>query len=267
LGWSTDFESGDALDFEFGRTFERLVRPFRIRGGLGTVPPGDYSVNEFSAMYRAFRGRKVSGNIRFETGGFFNGSQTSIDISPQFKPSQNLSFEPSYEWNKISLPDVSFTTQEFNGEVNYSFNQKWLTRTTFLLDSQDQEYTVNFRLNYIFRPGDDLFVRGDVRPQRMGVGHRRAPVSNRALRIAFGGRTKHSLRLDVGHVMQQRQTAFQIWLHRGFARGWKHHGPQPFPVFGEGLRTLEGFRRSANRIVLRASRNNECEEQSQQEKG
>ena len=42
--------------------------------------------------------------------------------------------------------------------MNYSFSQKWLTRTTFLLDSQGKEYTVNFRLNYIFRPGDDLFV-------------------------------------------------------------------------------------------------------------
>ena len=128
-------------------------------------------------MYRAFRGRKVSGNIRFEKGGFFNGSQTSIDISPQFKPSQNLSFEPSYEWSKISLPDASFTTQEFNGEVNYSFSQKWLTRTTVLLDSQDQEYTVNFRLNYIFRPGDDLFVvYNETRSYGSGGG-----LQNRAL--------------------------------------------------------------------------------------
>ncbi len=158
LEWGTDFESGDALDLSLSRTFERLVRPFRIRGGEGTVPPGDYEFNEFFMMYRAFRGRKLSGNLQFRTGGFFNGTRTGFDISPQFKPSENLSLEPGYEWNRISLPDSTFTTQEFNGDVNYSFSQKWLTRTTFLLDSQGQEYTLNFRLNYIFRPGDDFFL-------------------------------------------------------------------------------------------------------------
>ncbi|MCZ6750261.1 MAG: DUF5916 domain-containing protein [Acidobacteria bacterium] len=158
MEWATDFESGDAIEFEFSRFFERLVRPFRIRGGGGTVPPGDYSFNEFRTMFQAFRGRKVSGDLRIETGGFFNGSRTSIGGSVQLKPSQNLSLDPGYEWNRISLPDTSFSTLEFNSQVNYSFSQKWLTRTTFLLDSQGKEYTVNFRLNYIFRPGDDLFV-------------------------------------------------------------------------------------------------------------
>ena len=158
LEWSAEFESGDDMNLTFLRTFERLVDPFPIRGSDVAVPVGDYEFNELQATYRAFRGRKLSGNLEFSTGGFFNGSRTRFAISPQFKPTQNLSFEPGYEWNKISLPEISFITQEFNGEVNYSFSQKWLTRTTFLLDSQEQEYTVNFRLNYIFRPGDDLFV-------------------------------------------------------------------------------------------------------------
>ena len=158
LEWSAEFESGDDMNLTFLRTFERLVDPFPIRGSDVAVPVGDYEFNELQATYRAFRGRKLSGNLEFSTGGFFNGERTRFKISPQFKPTQNLSFEPGYEWNKISLPEGSFNTQEFNGEMNYSFSQKWLTRTTFLLDSQEQEYTVNFRLNYIFRPGDDLFV-------------------------------------------------------------------------------------------------------------
>ncbi len=177
--WSADFENGDAFSVGVDRLFERLVEPFRIRGGGGTVPVGDYAFNELSLMYRAFRGRKMSGNLRFETGGFFNGHRTGFDISPQFKPSQNLSFEPSYEWNRISLPGSTFTTQEFNGTTNYSFNQQWLTRATLLLDSQGEEYTLNFRLNYIFRPGDDLFV---VYTETRGYGEV-AGLNNRALII------------------------------------------------------------------------------------
>jgi len=174
--WGADFESGDTVNLQFTRTFERLSEPFRIRGG-GTVPAGSYPFNEYQFMYRSFRGRTVSGNLTFAKGDFFNGSRTRLEISPQIKPSQNLSFEPGYEWNSISLPDARFATQEFNGEVNYSFSQKWLTRTTFLLNSQDQEYTLNFRLNYIFRSNDDVFlVYNETR--RYGS---RAGLENRAL--------------------------------------------------------------------------------------
>jgi hypothetical protein len=41
--------------------------------------------------------------------------------------------------------------------VNYSLSQKWLTRTTLIVNSQNRTVGANFRLNYIFRPGDDLF--------------------------------------------------------------------------------------------------------------
>jgi hypothetical protein len=155
---ATNFESGDALDFQYSRQFERLVRPLRIRGG-SSVSPGDYRSESYSLMYRAFRGRPLSGNLTFEVGDFYNGRRTQFNISPQFKPSRNLSIDPGYRWIQISLPGTpSFRIDELNANINYSFSQKWLTRTTLLLNSQDHQYAANFRLNYIFRPGDDLFI-------------------------------------------------------------------------------------------------------------
>ncbi|MCH8269377.1 MAG: carbohydrate binding family 9 domain-containing protein, partial [Acidobacteria bacterium] len=53
LEWGAEFESGDDVNLTFLRTFERLVDPFRIRGGLGTVPAGDYEFNEYQFRYRA----------------------------------------------------------------------------------------------------------------------------------------------------------------------------------------------------------------------
>ena len=155
--WSTDFESGEQFQFSYVRNFERLARPFRIRQG-GTIPAGDYAFDEYLIRFQAFRGRSISGGLNMNWGGFFDGTRTGFEISPQIKPTANLSFEPSYEWNTITLPDETFTTQEMNTVVNYSFNRQWLTRTTFLVNSQDNLYAFNFRLNYIFRPGDDIFV-------------------------------------------------------------------------------------------------------------
>ena len=129
----------------------------RIRQG-GTIPAGDYAFNDYGFRFQAFRGREISGGLNMSWGGFFDGTRTGFQISPQIKPSANLSFEPSYEWNKIILPAETFTTQEMNTVVNYSFNQEWLTQTTFLVNSQNNIYAFNFRLNYIFRPGDDIFI-------------------------------------------------------------------------------------------------------------
>jgi hypothetical protein len=131
--------------------------PFPIRGG-GTVPAGSYEFNDYQFMLRGFSGRRVSGDFTAATGEFFNGRRTRVEIAPQIKPSANLSFEPFYEWNRIRLPDAKFTTHEFNGRVNYSFTQRWLTATTILVNSQDQQYAFNFRLNYILRSNDDVFI-------------------------------------------------------------------------------------------------------------
>jgi hypothetical protein len=37
-------------------------------------------------------------------------------------------------------------------------NQKWLTRAMLVWNSQDRNVLFNLRLDYIYRPGDDLFV-------------------------------------------------------------------------------------------------------------
>ena len=174
--WGTGFESGDTINLQFTRTLERLEEPFSIRRG-GTVPAGSYEFNEYQFMFRGFRGRRVSGNFTAAVGDFFNGRRTRVEIAPQIKPSEKLSFEPSYEWNKITLPDSQLTINEFNGRVNYSFTQRWLTATTVLVNSQDQQYTFNFRLNYILRSNDDLFiVYNETRSYGSGTG-----LDNRAL--------------------------------------------------------------------------------------
>ena len=52
----------------------------------------------------------------------------------------------------------TFITRELNTQLNYSLNQKWLTRAMLVWNSQDRNVLFNLRLNYIFQPGDDLFV-------------------------------------------------------------------------------------------------------------
>ncbi|HEY7678959.1 MAG TPA: hypothetical protein VIC04_00475, partial [Terriglobia bacterium] len=181
VGWGTDFDSGEEFSIEYSRNFERLLNPRRFREGeevVATLAPGDYAWYDVRMMFETFEGRPVSASMGMELGEFYNGTAANVDLSVGFRPTRNLSFEPSIEWNRISLPgSETFTATEMNAEVNYSFSQQWLTRSSFLLNSQDKEYSMNFRLNYIFRPEDDLFiVYNETRTYGAGGG-----LQNRAL--------------------------------------------------------------------------------------
>jgi hypothetical protein len=158
VGFSTTFQAGDIVSVDLSRNFERLVEPFRIRGGGGTVPIGDYRFNQFSTSYTGHRGRRISGGVTFSRGGFFDGTITTVSLEPSFRPNANLSVIPSFEWNRIERHGSAFITREVNTEINYALNHQWLTRTAVTMNSQDRQVLLNARLNYIFRPGDDLFV-------------------------------------------------------------------------------------------------------------
>ncbi|HWP85655.1 MAG TPA: DUF5916 domain-containing protein, partial [Terriglobia bacterium] len=156
-GLGFEFHNGDLWTLEFSNHFERLREPFRISGEGGTVPAGDYNWNFFSTRFTAYRGRRISGNFDFERGGFYDGTITTFAMAPYVKPNARWSFTPGLEWNRIERRNATFTTRELNAEVNYAINPNWLTRTSFLLNSQNKSLTLNARLNYIYHSSDDLF--------------------------------------------------------------------------------------------------------------
>lgn len=158
VGGGFDFQSGDVFRFTYGRNFERLETPFRIAGGGGTVPVGDYRWNRYTTQYTVFSGRPVSGAFKFERSGYYDGSISTFTASPNWKANANLSTAPGFAWNRITRNGNTFTTRELNWVLNYAFTQKWMTRSTMVLNSQDQNVLLNFRLRYRYRPGSDFFL-------------------------------------------------------------------------------------------------------------
>jgi uncharacterized protein DUF5916/cellulose/xylan binding protein with CBM9 domain len=157
-GFATNFQSGDQIKTEVSRNYERFVKPFVISGGGGTVPAGAYLSNKFSTQYAAYKGRKMAGILTFERGGLYDGTLTSYSVSSDTRPNARLSFSPSFVWSRIVRPNSTFVTRQLNTAVNYSLNQKWLTRAMIVWNSQDKNVLFNVRLDYIYQPGDDLFV-------------------------------------------------------------------------------------------------------------
>jgi Domain of unknown function (DUF5916)/Carbohydrate family 9 binding domain-like len=151
--------------------FERLFVPFEIRPGI-VIPPGGYSWFFNSVRYRSNPALRFSWSGMWQHhAGFFGGKLDSVNFSPSVRISNAFSVEVEYSLNHGrfeagqymdatgNFPDRegSFTDHVINSRVNYNFNNQWLTSTSIQYNNTDSFVGFNFRLNYIYRPGDDFF--------------------------------------------------------------------------------------------------------------
>ncbi len=135
---------------------------------------------------RTYAGRPVSGELEFNIGEFFNGRILKASISLLVKFNKHLSVQLNHEYNSVSLPGGSFVAQVINSRINYNFTSKLLTSAAIQYDNVSERFLLNLRFNYIYRPGDDLFiVYNDTRDLDPTFSGFFGGLTNRALLIKF----------------------------------------------------------------------------------
>jgi len=152
-----EWESGDRTFGIFGKNLESITQPFLLRGKL-LILPGIYRNNQYEFRFRTFRGRRFSIFQRIRWEDFWGGDRFSINFNPNFLITDKLSVRIQYDFDDISLPQGQLTSHVINSVFRYNFSNEWLTSTTLQYDSTEDLYNLNFRLNYIYRPGDDVFL-------------------------------------------------------------------------------------------------------------
>ena len=151
--------SADRFAVRYSHLFDRIRRPFEIQGSGIRVLPGNYTWDAAQVRFVPSPSRALSGevSVRWQPG-FYGGDNTEVRWGPLWKASPNLSLTPAYQFNHVSLPEGVFTSHLINSQVNYAFNNKWLTTTTVQYNSLSKVTGLNFRLDFIHRPGDDFFL-------------------------------------------------------------------------------------------------------------
>jgi hypothetical protein len=137
------------------------------------IPAGTYSWWFNSIRYNANPARKLSGEAVWQHHyGFFGGDLNVLQLRPRLKVTEQVSVELQYELNRgkfqpgkfadetgtFPSTEGRFTDHVVNTRLNYNFNNEWLTSTTVQYNNNESFLGFNFRLNYIFRPGDDFFL-------------------------------------------------------------------------------------------------------------
>jgi hypothetical protein len=153
----TLFQSGDRVFARYSHLLDRIDERFQIQGVPVFV--GDYRWRSAILRFTPGPSRRLSGEVALRRQwGFYGGNNTELVWSPLWKPSENLSLVPAYQFTRLELPGGRFTSHLVNSQVNYAFSNKWLTSSTVQYNNLSRFVVANIRLNYIYRPGDDVFL-------------------------------------------------------------------------------------------------------------
>ncbi len=152
-----ELESGGSFDVHFERTFERLDEDFEIRDGI-VIPMDDYSFSSFSTSVRSNDNRAISGDVRVSIGDFYDGNRRGVSASANFKPSGRFGVEARYRFDRVNLPAGSFDAHLLGTRVVYSHSTDLYAKLFTQLNTDSDVITVNFLLNWIYRPGSDFYL-------------------------------------------------------------------------------------------------------------
>jgi hypothetical protein len=162
------FKNSSSITFVTTQTFDRLVRPFRIRSGI-SIPLGDYKYVAYTPSFRTNPSKKISGNGNATWGEFWNGRQRSYGGGLALKPNYHLTMDLSYLRNDVRLADGSFTTDLLGARFTYGFTPRSFLNAFFQYNTDTHQFSSNVRFNITHHPLSDLYlVYNDTRDTLTG---------------------------------------------------------------------------------------------------
>jgi hypothetical protein len=166
------FESGDRLEFSLEPWGDKPPETFELSDNV-EIPPGSYEWIRYVAGARLAEKRKISGEIKWEWGTYYNGDLTTLEARLAFKPSAFLTLELTGERNKgkaealpeevdeeepVTLVEKEFTEQLYGIRLQVNFSPALQLSSFTQYDTQSRELGSNNKLRWTFHPLGDIFI-------------------------------------------------------------------------------------------------------------
>ncbi|MFH5833183.1 DUF5916 domain-containing protein [Halalkalibaculum sp. DA384] len=153
------FMTGDVLEFDVARNFERLEEPFDIkRDGSIVIPVDEYVTWSAEAALETASYRRVSAELNFSSGGFWSGTQTEYGGEITVRPYPGIELAPEYIRTDVDLAQGNFSTDLFRFEANIDLTTSLFITSNIQYDNLSDRLAMNNRLRWIITPGSDMYL-------------------------------------------------------------------------------------------------------------
>ncbi|NNF34534.1 MAG: carbohydrate binding family 9 domain-containing protein [Saprospiraceae bacterium] len=152
------FESGERIEWGATRNFEFLDEEFDIlRDGSVIVPVGEYTNWQYEVGVSSASFRKISGSLRFETGGFWTGNKSETRLRLTLRPNPGINLSIEYEHTDVSVDEGGFSTNLLQLEMGFDFTPDISLSSNIQYDDVSKVIGTNTRFRWILTPGTDVF--------------------------------------------------------------------------------------------------------------
>ena len=156
--FATELENSDQISFSVSNEFEQLYYTFPISQDVD-LRAGNYDFTSFRTSYSFGQQRPVSGTLVLRTGEFWSGNNTSLGFNRgRIEMTPQLSFEPSYSVNWVTMPEGDFTTHLGRVRFTYTFTPRMYLSGLGQYNSSLNTFSTNLRFRWEWSPGSEVFL-------------------------------------------------------------------------------------------------------------
>jgi hypothetical protein len=159
------FRNTSELKFRLDNQITNLPFPIYIDKDKQAILPAQrynytYGILQFDSDGR----KKWSWNVRATAGEFYSGSRVGIQGGLKFRAQPWGNFSLNVDWNRVKLPaanekvDGITTLMILSPKTEINFNRNMFWTTWFQYNTQGNNFNINSRFQWRFRPMSDLFV-------------------------------------------------------------------------------------------------------------
>jgi hypothetical protein len=175
---SAELETGDVFTVFVQKGEARPDEEFDLADTL-YVQAGQYDASMGLLILSTSPSRWVVLNGTFQVADLFGGTLRAGGGTLTVSPNPQVSLALGFNRNRVEIPSGSFTADIASLRAGYAFSTRLFTNLLVQYNTLDRYLSTNLRVNFIHRPGSDLFlVLTDEREEEQERGWR---LSDRGL--------------------------------------------------------------------------------------
>jgi len=155
VNWT--FNSGDRVEFNWTRQFERLFQPFEIADGV-TLPTGKYEFTRYRLEFWTAAKRRWRFEGTWWFGGFYSGHSDQFEVAVEYKLAPHFQVALETDQTFARLKEGVFIARIFALRLNYSFSPFLSVSNLIQFDNESRNLGWQSRVRWIIKPGNDLFL-------------------------------------------------------------------------------------------------------------
>lgn len=159
LTFRTQYKNTSGIDLTVSNSTTNLLFATSFTSG-DPIPAARYTFNQVNLLYMSDFRKAFSYGGGFTIGQFYNGTVKGFGAGFNLRKQPHLNIGLRSQFNKIELPGKYGSTNLIliQPKIEYNFNTQLFWTTFIQYNTQSNNFSVNSRLQYRYKPMSDFFL-------------------------------------------------------------------------------------------------------------